>query len=163
VNLDTGQSTPMTTPNRCLTGVASDQSGHAELTVGPLFSFPMFPQGRLQQASEADGSVGALTALGADSPLFPVVDPVHDLLVVGFLAGADYRTDNNGMSGIGVYDLRTGARVSYIRGFNLFPAVYGFDGGAGSILTARGIQLDPASRTGWTFGPYGNQVQQFSY
>jgi hypothetical protein len=163
VNLDTGQSTPMTNPNRCLTGVASDQSGHAELTVGPLYSFPMFPGGRLQQASEADGTVGDLTTLGSDSPLFPTVDPVHGLLVVGFLAGADYRTDNNGMSGIGVYDLNTGQRVSYTSGFNLFPAIYGFDGSAPSILTSRGIQIDPSTRTGWTFGPNGDQVQQFSY
>jgi hypothetical protein len=165
VNLDAGTSTPMTVPNRCLTGVASDQAGHAELTVGPLYSFPMFPQGRLQQANEADGSVGGLTLLGADSPLFPTVDTVHGLLVVGFLAGTNYRTDNNGMSGVGVYDLHTGQRVSYTGGFNLFPAVYGFtgEGGTGSLLTAQGIQLDPATRTGWTFGPDGNQVQQFSY
>lgn len=27
----------------------------------------------------------------------------------------------------------------------------------------RGIQLDPATRTGWTFGPGDSQVQQFSY
>lgn len=162
VNLDTGQSTPMTTPNRCITGVASDQAGHAELTVGPLYSYPMFPQGSLQPVNEADGSVGGLTLLGADSPLFPVVDPVHGLLVAGFLAGTNYHTDNNGMSGIGVYDLHTGQRVSYTSGALLFPAVYGFTGNS-SVLTSQGIQLDPTTRTGWTFGPDGSQVQQFSY
>ena len=163
VNLDTGQSTPMTTPNRCITGIASDQAGHAELTVGPIYSYPMFPQGRLQQVNEADGSVGNLSQLGADSPLFPVVDPVHGLLVVGFLAGSNYRTDNNGMSGIGVYDLHTGHQVSYMSGFNLFPSIYGFAGNAESVLTSQGIQLDSATRTGWTFGPDGSQVQQFHY
>lgn len=25
------------------------------------------------------------------------------------------------------------------------------------------LQLDPATRTGWTFGPYDAQIQQFSY
>ena len=163
VNLDTGHSNPLTRPTRCLTGVASDQAGHAELTVGPLYSFPMYPQGRWQQASETDGSVGALSQLGSDSPLFPVVDPVHGLLVVGFLAGPNYRTDNNGMSGIGVYDLHTGQQVSYSTGYLLFPAVFGFPGNLGSVLTWQGIQLDPATRTGWTFGPDGDQVQQFSY
>ncbi len=163
VNLDTGQSTPRTTPNRCLTGVASDQAGHAELTVGPLYSFPMLPQGGLQVANETDGSTGSVTPLGANSPLFPVVDPVHGLLVVGFLAGKNYRTDNNGMSGVGVYDLHTGQRVAYMSGFNLFPAVYGFPDNVGSTLTWQGIQLDPTTRTGWTYGPYGDQVQQFHY
>lgn len=163
VNLDTGQSTPMTTPNRCITGVAADQAGHADLTVGPLYSFPSYRQGRLQVVDEADGSVGSLQQLGADSPLFPVVDPAHGLLVVGFLAGSNYHTDNNGMSGIGVYDLHSGQQVSYISGFNLFPTIYGFPGYIGSTLTWQGIQLDPATRTGWTFGPNGDQVQQFHY
>lgn len=163
VNLDTGQSTPMTTPNRCITGIASDQAGHAELTVGPLYSFPMYPQGRLQQVNEANGGVGSLAPLGADSPLFPVVDAVHGLLVVGFLAGGNYRSDNNGMSGIGVYNLHTGQQIAYKSGVLLFPAIYGFPGNSGSVLTWQGIQLDPATRTGWTFSPDGSQVQQFSY
>lgn len=163
VNLDTGQSTPMTVPNRCVTGIASDQAGHAELTVGPLYSYPMLPQGRLQQVNEASGSIGSLQQLGANSPLFPVVDSAHGLLVVGFLAGNNYRTDNNGMSGIGVYDLHSGQRVSYISGFDLFPAIYGISGNIGSTPTWQGIQLDPATRTGWTYGPNGDQVQQFHY
>ena len=163
VNLDTGQSTPATTPNRCLTGVASDQAGHAELTIGPLYSFPTYRAGRLQQADETNGSVGGLIPLGANSPIFPVVDPVHGLLVVGFLAASNYQTDNNGMSGIGVYDVHTGQLVSYKSGFLLFPAVYGFTAGVGSVLTQQGIQLDPQTRTGWTFSPDGTQVQQFSY
>lgn len=163
VDLGTGTSTPMTTPNRCITGVASDQAGHAELTVGPLFSFPMYPAGRLQQAQESDGTLSSLTPLGADSPLWPVVDPVHNLLVVGFLAGPNYRTDNNAMSGVGVYDLSSGQRISYLPDFNLFPTVDGFTGTAENIVTYPGIQLDPATRTGWTFGANGTEVEQFNY
>lgn len=163
VNMDTGQSTAMTTPNRCITGIASDQNGHAELTVGPIYSYPMLPQGRMQEVNETNGAVGNLKQLGADSPMFPVVDPVHGLLVVGFLAGSDYHTDNNAMGGIGVYDLHSGKQISYTSGFNLFPAIYGFSGSASSVLTSQGIQLDPATRTGWTFGPDGDQVQEFHY
>ncbi len=163
VNLDTGQSTPRTTPNRCLTGVASDQAGHAELTVGPLYSYPMLPQGGVQEVNENNGNTGNVKVLGANSPLFPVVDSVHGLLVVGFLAGNNYRTDNNAMSGVGVYDLHSGHRVAYMSGFNLFPAVYGFPDNIGSTLTWQGIQLDPTTRTGWTYGPNGDQVQQFHY
>jgi hypothetical protein len=165
VNLDTGQSLPATHPGRCVTGIASDQNGHAEVTVGPLFGFPnLYPRGRWQQVDESSGSVGPIASLGADAPLFPTVDPVHGLLVVGFLASPDYLTNNNGMSGVGVYDLHTGQELSYMPDFNLFPAIYGFAGNAVlSQITSQGIQLDPATRTGWTYGPDGTQVQQFSY
>lgn len=30
-------------------------------------------------------------------------------------------------------------------------------------VAARGIQLDPRTRTGWTYGPLDAQVQEFSY
>jgi hypothetical protein len=29
--------------------------------------------------------------------------------------------------------------------------------------TDRGVQIDPATRTGWTFGPGGRQIRRFSY
>jgi hypothetical protein len=163
VDFAAGTAAPMTAANRCLTGLASDQAGHAELTVGPLYSYPMLPAARLQQADESAGTVGALQDLAARSPLFPTVDTVHGLLVVGFLAGTDYQVNNNGMSGVGVYDLHTGAQVSFREDFNLFSAYNGLTADFGTLQGERGIQLDPASRTGWTYSPYGNQIQQFTY
>jgi hypothetical protein len=163
VDPGTGTTAPMAAANRCITGLASDQAGHAELTVGPLYSYPMLPEARLQQADENTGTVSALQDLAARSPLFPTVDTAHGLLVIAFLAGADYQTNNNGMSGIGVYDLHTGARVSFREQFNLFSAYGGLTADFGTLQGERGIQLDPATRTGWTYSPYDNQVQQFSY
>ena len=163
VDMAAGTATPMTQANRCLTGLASDQAGHAELTVGPLYSFPMFPAARLQQADESAGTVGPLQDLGQRSPIFPTVDTVHGLLVVGFLAGGDYFVNNNAMSGIGVFDLHTGAQVSYSEHANLLSAFEGMPADFGTLIGERGIQLDPATRTGWTYGPYGDQIQQFKY
>jgi hypothetical protein len=163
VDLEAGTAAPMVAANRCLTGLASDQAGHAELTVGPLYSFPMLPAARLQQVDETTGAVGALQDLGARSPMFPVVDNVHGVLVVGFLGGSDYQVNNNGMSAVGVYDLHTGAQLSFREDFNLFSAFNGLTADFGTLQGERGIQLDPATRTGWTYSPYGNQMQQFSY
>ena len=163
VDVDAGTAAPMTATNRCMTGIASDQAGHAELTVGPLYSYPMLPAARLQQADETTGTVGPLQDLGARSPMFPTVDTVHGLLVVGFLGGTDWQVNNNGMSAVGVYDLHTGAQVSFSERFNLFSAFGGLVADFGALQGERGIQLDPATRTGWTYSPYGNQVQQFHY
>jgi hypothetical protein len=163
VDVDAGTAAPMTATNRCMTGLASDHAGHAELTVGPLYSYPMLPAARLQQADETTGTVGALQDLGARSPMFPTVDTAHGLLVVGFLGGTDWQVNNNGMSAVGAYDLHTGAQVSFSERFNLFSAYGGLVADFGALQGERGIQLDPATRTGWTYSPYGNQVQQFHY
>lgn len=163
VNLDTGVSTPQTTPARCINGIASDQAGHAELPVGVLINSSFIPPGSFEQVNEADGSVGRSITLGAEGALFPAVDPVHDLLVVGFLAPRNYQTDNNATSGVGVFNLRTGQQVAYHSGFNFFTTFSGIPNFNGTILGSRGIQLDPSTRTGWTFSPDGNQIEQFSY
>jgi hypothetical protein len=163
VDVDAATAAPMSPTSRCLTGVASDQAGHAELTVGPLFSYPMLPAARMQSADEATGNVGDIHDLGARSPIFPTVDAAHGLLVVGFLGGTDWQVNNNGMSAVGTYDLHTGAQVSISERFNLFSAYSGLVADFGGLQSQRGIQLDPATRTGWTFSPYGNEVQQFHY
>jgi hypothetical protein len=62
-----------------------------------------------------------------------------------------------------VYDLHTGAQLSFREDFNLFSAFNGLTADFGTLQGERGIQLDPVTRTGWTYSPYGNQIQQFSY
>ncbi len=164
VDLDKSAATAMTPLNRCDTGVASDQAGHAEVTVGPLYSYPMLPAARLQQVNEDGSQAGELRSLNARSPLFPIVDSVHHVLVVGFLGGSDYQVNNNGMSAVGVYDLRTGAQLSLSERFNFLATAFnGMAANMGTLVNERGIQLDPVTRTAWTYGPYGTQVQQFSY
>jgi hypothetical protein len=61
---------------------------------------------------------------------------------------------------VAVVDLTTGATVSLLTGF---------DFGTGYFLgefngdTERSIQLDPSTRTAWTYSWDGTQVQRFSY
>ncbi len=162
-DLDAGTAAPMSPTYRCLTGVTSDQAGHANVTIGPLFSFPLRPVARMQQVNESDGTVGDVQDLGGRSPLFPVVDTVHGLLIVGFLVGNDYQVNNNAMSGVGVYDLHSGTRLSFSEDFNLFSLGSSMAGVFGTVEGERGIQLDPATRTAWTYSPYGDEIQQFSY
>jgi hypothetical protein len=163
VNLDQASAAPMSPANSCLTGVTSDQAGHAVLTVGPILSFPILPVAQAQQADEATGAIGDPQPLGARSPIFPTVDTEHSLLIVGFLAGPDWLTNNNAMSAVGVYDLHTGAQLSFKEQFNLLDEFGGLGMQLGTLEGERGIQLDPATRTGWTFSPFDNQIQQFRY
>ena len=160
-NLDTQTVSPTTALNRCGTGVASDQAGTAHVTVGPLYSYPMLPSARIQPVNEASGQGGALSVLPGRSPIWPVVDTAHQVLVVGFLGGSDYLVNNDGMSAVGVFDLKTGALISMAEHYNfVFTAL-----GSSSILpeAVRGIQLDPSTGTAWTYAPLDNQLQQFSY
>ncbi|HWF58319.1 MAG TPA: peptidase S8 [Candidatus Dormibacteraeota bacterium] len=160
-NLDTQTVSPTTALNRCGTGVASDQAGTAHVTVGPLYSYPMLPSARILPVDEATGQGGALSTLPGRSPIWPVVDSAHQVLVVGFLGGSDYLVNNDGMSAVGVFDLKTGALISMAEHYNfVFTAL-----GSGSILpeAERGIQLDPSTGTAWTYAPLDNQLQQFSY
>jgi hypothetical protein len=64
------------------------------------------------------------------------------------------------MSGVGVYDLATGKRLALLKSFNFVSTAFS---GVQNPAIERGIQLDPATRTGWTYGPGGVQVQQFRY
>lgn len=172
VNLDTRTARPMTKTDRCQTGLAADQRGGAHLTNGPLASPPMYPMGRTQTVDEDTLKLGPVTSLTAHSAIFPVVDPIHNLLIVGFVAGVNYTSDNNTMSSIGVYDLTSGKELAMRRTFNLVNTVADTRGSVEiehivpsdmRIVAQRGIQIDPATRTGWTFGPYGKQIQQFRY
>jgi Subtilase family len=162
-DLDTGSVAPAVSTGRCITGVASGQAnGAAYLTLGPLFSFPnLLPRGHWQTIDETSLAAGPQQPLGANSPLFPVIDPVHNLAVVGFLATSDYLVNNNAMSAVGVYDLSTGKLVSLSADFNFIAS--GLNGAGWFPWNERGIQIDPATRTGWTYGPGDQQVQRFRY
>jgi hypothetical protein len=51
--------------------------------------------------------------------------------------------------------------VSLSPDFNFVAS--GLNGAGWVTSTERGIQIDSATRTGWTYGPGDQQVQQFSY
>ncbi|MDX6312424.1 MAG: hypothetical protein QOF44_1888, partial [Streptomyces sp.] len=107
-------------------------------------------------------------ALRKGTPVSLAVDGVHHVALVSFAApeGTVYFgsqqgvvTDNNATSQIAVVDLTTGQPVRTLNGLIVT--------GRGGILLHGvqdpSIQLDPATRTAWTYAPDGTQIQQFSY
>jgi Subtilase family len=163
VDLDDGTTLPVASAPSCMSAFAADQRGrNVFATLGPVFSFPrIIAPGRLQNVDQGRlTQIGPVKQLGANGPVFAAVDPVNNLLVVAFLAGSDYLVNNVAMSSVGVYDSRSGKQISLSQTFNFASEVF-----ASTLLFIgeRGIQLDPARRIAWTFGPGGTQVQQFSY
>jgi hypothetical protein len=163
VDLDDGSILPVATAPSCMTAFAADQRGRNVITTqGPVFSFPrLIPPGELQNVTQSRlMTVGGQKNLGANGAIFIASDPVNGLVVVGFLGGSDYLVNNNAMSAVGVYDAASGRPISVSERFNFASEVFS---STLLFIGERGIQLDPSTRTAWTFGPGGAQVQQFSY
>ncbi|MBV9318070.1 MAG: S8 family serine peptidase, partial [Gammaproteobacteria bacterium] len=161
VDLDAGTAAPVAQDASCTSGIAADQSGGAlHTTIGPVYSFPMFPPGQTQLINERTLATTTPHWLSARGALYPVVDPVNHLLLAGFMAAEDYFYDNSATSAVGVFDLASGRRLALLREFNLLAILAGDNYFA---VASRGIQLDPATRTGWTYWPLNSEVQEFSY
>ncbi|MEU6512332.1 hypothetical protein [Streptomyces sp. NPDC046942] len=61
--------------------------------------------------------------------------------------------DNNATGQLAVVDLATGTVLRTLTGVTA----------AGRGGAENALQLDPATRTGWTYGPGDRQIQQFGY
>ncbi|HEY0494620.1 MAG TPA: S8 family serine peptidase [Kutzneria sp.] len=108
---------------------------------------------------------GNAIAVRQQAPLTLAVDGGHHLALVAFQtppavpqfgAVGGLIFDNNATSQLAVVDLATGKAIGAVRGMNYSTGLVGPGPG-------RGVQLDPATRTGWTFSGDAHQVQQFSY
>lgn len=116
---------------------------------------------------EANPSADSVYPLRTGAPVELAADPVHHLALVLYALPAGSAkfgapggiavTDSDAMSVIDVIDTSTGDIVKTIGDFNS-PSVNGYP-----FATNPGIQLDPATRTGYMFAPGDDQVQQFSY
>jgi hypothetical protein len=116
---------------------------------------------------EANPSDDSVYPLRTEAPVELAVDPVHHLALALYPLpagpvkfggqGGIAVTDSNAMSVIDVIDTSTGDIVKTIGDFSS-PSVNGYP-----FATDPGIQLDPATRTGYMFAPGDDQVQQFSY
>jgi hypothetical protein len=161
VDLDTGSAATVAQESHCTSGIAADQlGGTLHTTIGPVYSFPMFPPGQTQRIDQRTLTATAPRWLGGRGALYPVVDPVNHLLLAEFMAAEDYFFDNSATSVVGVFDLASGKRLALLRDFNLVAILGNHNY---FKLAARGIQLDPRTRTGWTYGPLDAQIQEFSY
>jgi hypothetical protein len=116
---------------------------------------------------EANPSDDTIYSLRTEAPEELAVDSVHHLALALYPLpagpvkfggqGGIAVTDSNAMSVIDVIDTSTGDIVKTIGYFNS-PSVNGWP-----FATNPGIQLDPATRTGYMFAPGDDQVQRFSY
>lgn len=170
VNLDTGTVTPAATADGCADRIAIDQgtdtlyqmSAHAD----------QFEDGYGGPTSLIPTPTSTLTA-GTPIPVRQLegealaIDSVHHLALVAFVQQdgsplpIDVPTDNNATSELAVVDLTTGKEVSTVKGFNFGWGFLNFSGD--NAPAEQQIELDPATRTGWTYAWNGQQLQQFSY
>ncbi|MEV5572333.1 S8 family serine peptidase [Spirillospora sp. NPDC052269] len=125
-------------------------------------SVNLVPTATLGPVDLATGTPGTSMPVRLGKPLGLAVDDVHDLAVIAFptpVGRAFYGSsamvipDNDPTGQLAVVDLRTGKTVRTLNGF-----LNGRHGPPDDV-----VQLDPATRTGWTFGPYDTQIQQFTY
>jgi hypothetical protein len=167
VDLDAGTVTAAAVMPKCVAGMASDQAGNEYTLSATAISTKITPTATLTSMNGQTLERGEDLPVRKGVPQALAVDGVHHLAVVSFSTpeGTPYFgsqqgviTDNNATGQVAVVDLQTGTTVKTLNGF-LFSAF-------GDRLHGRSdlsVQLDPATRTGWTYGPFQEQIQQFSY
>jgi hypothetical protein len=168
VDLDARTVTRVESVSACGRGIASDGAGTLYNLAAGSVSTKIAPTTTLTPYDETTQSTGDGFALRKGAPATLAVDGIHHLALVSFAApegtiyfGSQQGTvfDNNATSQVAVVDLTTG---SVVRTLNT------------GIVTNRGglllhgvqdtsLQLDPGTRTAWTYSPDGTQLQQFSY
>ncbi|HEY4019556.1 MAG TPA: hypothetical protein VGM75_12760, partial [Pseudonocardiaceae bacterium] len=170
VNIDTGTATAATSSDGCSDAIADD-SGSGTLYQMSYRSFSVNIAGttNLVPVSGNPLAEGSPIAVRQQPALGLAVDSVHHLGLVAFqtppstprfgnVLGA--LSDNNATSQLAVVDLATGKTVATVSGFGFGNGRFG---GEYNASTERSVQLDPVARTGWTFAPGGDEVQQFRY
>ncbi|MFI5707161.1 S8 family serine peptidase [Kribbella sp. NPDC051620] len=168
VDLDAGTVTTAGSVSACGRGIASDGAGTLYNLAAGSVSTKIAPTTTLTPYDETTQTAGSGFALRKGTPSTLAVDGVHHLALVSFAApegvvyfGAQQGviSDNNATSQVAIVDLGTG---EVLRTLNT------------GIVTNRGglllhgvqdtsLQLDPSTRTAWTYSPDGTQLQQFSY
>ncbi|HEX3786382.1 MAG TPA: S8 family serine peptidase [Pseudonocardiaceae bacterium] len=170
VDLDTGTVTPSASSDGCAIQIGDD-SGNNQLYQMSYRSFSVNIVGTTNLLP-VDGDTlagGTAIAVRQEAPVGLAIDPVHNLGLVAFNAPQGIAqfgnvngriTNNNATGEIAVIDLTTGKTVSTVTGL-------GFATGLNSIeydiYNQHRIELDPATRTGWTFSGDNVQVQEFKY
>lgn len=168
VDPGTGAVTDTTAGTHCDTDLAVDSSAGNLLSVNyRAVSVNFAGSSSLVVMPEANPSADSVYPLRTGAPVELAADPVHHVALVLYALpagppkfgapGGIALTDSNAMSVIDVVDTGTGNIVKTIGSFSS-PSVNGYP-----FATNAGIQLDPATRTGYMFAPGDDQVQQFSY
>ncbi|MGW3984803.1 S8 family serine peptidase [Streptomyces mirabilis] len=147
--------------SQCSHGIASDGAGTLYNLSATEPSVNIVPTGVISSIDETSGAAGAGITVRLGKPAGLAVDGTHRIAVVSYAtpAGTAYFgagmwvPDNNSTGRLVVVDLTTGTVLRTLTGFTI-----GNHGGADNA-----VQLDPTTRTGWTYGPGDAQIQRFSY
>lgn len=160
--------TPAGAWSGCSHGLADDDAGTLYNISANSFSANIVPTSVLTALDTTTGRTSAPMSIRQETPSTLAVDGQHHLGLVLYNspAGRVYFgsngpvvPDNNATSQLVVVDLSTGDIVGTVNG--ILNSRHG--GALSGIGTIGSVQLDPATRTGWTFGPGDAQVKQFSY
>ncbi|HVV18807.1 MAG TPA: S8 family serine peptidase [Pseudonocardiaceae bacterium] len=170
VDPGSGAITPGTSGDGCSSRIAVDQGSHSVYQMSyRSFSLNIAGTTNLIPSTGSPLVEGSAIAVRQQPALGFAVDSVHHLALVAFQTPMGKPqfgsingviSDNNAMSQIAVVDLTTGKTVSVLGGFDFAT---GYFLGEYNGNTEQSIQVDPATRTGWTYSPDGTQVQRFSY
>jgi len=102
--------------------------------------------------------LGAKTGIvanpGGFTPLYPAIDQTHALILMVDVVPGDFGLNNNAMSSVVVMN-EGGSVLATHEQFFFFNSFLS--------IAANNLQLNPATRTGWTFGPGQQQLAPFSY
>lgn len=169
VNLDTGAVTTVGDVNKCGHAVAANDGTFYDMVA--MSASTKLPSNTLIDPLDvATGVVADPVQVLDEAPVAMAVDPVHDLAVVSYVwpqgvpeASGDEVIkpyDNNATGVMAVVNLKTGALVKTLPGFQV---VNDHGNSLANLGTAHSIQLDPSTETGYTYAPYSNEIQQFSY
>ncbi|MFF4959783.1 S8 family serine peptidase [Streptomyces sp. NPDC001222] len=166
VDLDSGTVTHSQGGTPCAQTLASDRKGGLYETWYHSLSVNFAGTGYFAQLPSGDPvSLGV-----AQAPVALAVDGEHQLALLAFRFPDLQPTggfqqygfaDNNATGRIAVVDLRTGRTVGTVTGVE-YPQ-FGSYNGRLETHHEHAVQLDPATRTGWTYAGDGSQIQQFSY
>ncbi|MEU6770090.1 S8 family serine peptidase [Streptomyces sp. NPDC046759] len=166
VDLDSGTVTHSQGGTPCAGDLASDQKGNLYETWYHSYSVNFAGTAYFAQLPGGDPvNIGT-----AQTPLALAVDGEHQLALFAFRfpdlkPTGGYQQygfgDNNATGRIAVVDLRTGRTVGAVTGVE-YP-LFGSWNGRLQNHRERVVQLDPATRTGWTYAADGSQIQQFTY
>jgi hypothetical protein len=152
----------------CSHGFASDDAGTVYNASATAISTKIVPNSVLTGLDTRTGTQGDAVSLRQGAPAALAVDGVHKVAVLlypGPVGTAYFGSqqplvaDNNATGQLLVVDLASGQVVRTLPGFAVDshggPLVHG------GLMNS--LQLDPATRTGFTYAAYDGQVQQFSY
>jgi hypothetical protein len=163
----TGTVTSVPNGQACASALVDNQSGSVIEQKYHMFSINFPGTAQLVDYPAADFASPTTVAVDSQQPITAAADGKNGVALVAFryphltsIPGGAVFFDNNASSRLVEVNLATGQTTKVISGFE-----FGTDGFGGDLYAPanQSIQLDPATRTGWTYSPDGTQIQQFAY